>query len=149
MVLNVKENNFILSLLIAERKEIESTINSLDASALAVAEEKLNIIKRMIIDLRFATSLKYPAEIGQLSKRYLFIKNYEKKEMFWTADCVGYTSDIAEAGTFSMDEAERYFGGRILSLADMIAIADKKESYAVTVADYISYQHALVSGMKL
>ena len=148
MVLNVKENNFILSLLIAERKEIESNINSLDATAKAEAEEKLNMIKCMIIDLRFASSLKYPAEIGQLSKRYLFVKNYEKKEMFWTAECFGYTANIAEAGTFSEEEANHYFKGNILCLADMIAIADKKESYAVTVADYISYQHALV-GMKL
>lgn len=149
MVLNVKESNLILSLLIAERIKIESNINGLDATAKAEAEEKLNMIKCIIIDLRFAQSLKFPAEIGQLSKRYLFVKNYQKKEMFWTGDCLAYTADIAEAGTFSKEEANHYFKGNILCLVDMIAIADKKESYAVTVADYISYQHALVYGMKL
>lgn len=149
MVLNVKENNIVISLLVAEKKEIESTINSLDALAKAEAEEKLNMIKHMIINLRYATTLKFPSEQGQLSQRYLFVKNYNNKELFWNADCQGYTSDIAEAGTFSLEEANHYFGGRILCLADMITISKRRDSYAVTVADYISYQHALVSGMKL
>lgn len=146
MLLKNNEHNYIFSLISVDKKKTEELLENIESPELIEKlQEDLKMAKSMLLNLMPSRSINFENEENLLAKKYLFIKQYEGKEYYWLLDCKGYTRDIAAAGTFSEDEANHYFKGLKLSLLDLInGKSSGKEGYAVTVADYISYQKALI-----
>lgn len=145
MLLNNTQHNYILSLILEDKRRTEELLNCSDSSNSKKLEEDLKMAKTMILNFKITSCVNFESKENLLAKEYLFIKQYDGKEYFWQLDCLSYTRDIAFAGTFTEDEAKHYFRGLIFNLLDLInGKASGKEGYAVSVADYISYQKALI-----
>ena len=148
MLLKSNEHNYILSLILEDKRKTEELLKSGQASPAICKkiEEDLKIIRNIVLNFKLDSTINFKAKENLLKEEYLLIKQYADREYFWMLDCIGYSPDIAAAGIFTKDEAEHFYRGRVLSLLDLINNkALGLEGYAVSVADYISYQKALVS----
>jgi len=144
MIISLKQQQYLLNLMLQDLRIKENLLESAKPSTKKAIEEDIDIIKPLVTEFKFTLTLKFAEELNKVSTRYLLIKNLDQREYYWLASCRGYTPDIDTAGTFSKEEAEYHFNGKVLSLLDLINGKNKKlEGYAVSVADYISYQKAL------
>ena len=145
MLLDNKEIMYILGLMLADKDNTEKLIPVSSEQVRYVLNSNLEMIKRLILEFKLATTVNFQAEAAAISSRYIFIKNYNELEMYWTEDSLGYTQDIGNAGTFSENEAKHYYKGHVFRLIDLINGKHKNvDGYAVTIGDYISYLQALI-----
>lgn len=145
MLLSNQEANCILSLMLIDKKQSEEMLSLASEEVKVLLNSNIQMLNRLILEFKLGTSINFQAEAVAISTRYILIKNYNNVEMFWTGDCMGYTQDISQAGTFSEEEANHHLKGHILRLIDLINCKHKNiENYAVTLGDYISYLQALI-----